>query len=118
MLTEIRYVMHKAPYVFPIVGGRTVKHLQGNIEALGVELSRDEIDELEAAAPFDYGFPFNVMRAARTRDVSGEGTAVDAFGNTMFLKLEEPALVQPIKPGDKLKASKSEFAVNVKGTEK
>src|SRR5947209_4725208 len=41
------YVMHKAPYVFPICGGRKVEHLKGNIEALALQLSKDEIDEIE-----------------------------------------------------------------------
>lgn len=51
------YVIHKAPYVFPILGGRKIDHLKGNIEALGLELSKEEIDEIEDAAPFDVGFP-------------------------------------------------------------
>jgi aryl-alcohol dehydrogenase-like predicted oxidoreductase len=55
------YVMHKSPYVFPIVGGRKIEHLKSNIEALGVELSDDDIDEIEAAAEFDVGFPMNML---------------------------------------------------------
>ena len=51
------YVMAKAPYVFPIVGGRSLKHLEGNIEALGLELSAEEIAEIEGAYPFQAGFP-------------------------------------------------------------
>lgn len=53
----LAYVMHKAPYVFPIVGGRKIEHLKGNIDALAIDLSEDEIDEIEAAEPFDVGFP-------------------------------------------------------------
>lgn len=105
--------MHKAPYVFPIVGGRNTKHLKGNIEALGVELSREEIDELDGAAPFDYGFPMSMMKIGRARDVSGEGSAIDAFGNSMYVRLEEPTMVQPIRPGDKLRAAKGEWAVKL-----
>ena len=55
------YVMHKSPYVFPIVGGRKVEHLKGNIEALGIELSNEELDEIDAAAPFDIGFPLSFL---------------------------------------------------------
>lgn len=51
------YVMHKTPYVFPIIGGRTVDHLKANIEALNLSLSEDDIKEIESAAPFDLGFP-------------------------------------------------------------
>ena len=57
----LAYVMHKAPYVFPIVGGRKVDHLKGNIDALGVKLSQEEIDEIDAAEPFDIGFPMNFL---------------------------------------------------------
>ena len=57
----LAYVMHKYPYVYPIVGGRKIDHLKGNIEALGVELSDEEVDEIEAAMPFDVGFPMNMM---------------------------------------------------------
>ena len=57
----LAYVMHKAPYVFPIVGGRTIDHLKGNIEALGLELSDEDIAEIEKAAPFDHGFPQTML---------------------------------------------------------
>lgn len=55
------YVMHKAPYVFPIVGGRKLEHLKANVEALAVELSDEDIEEIEDAAPFDPGFPYNML---------------------------------------------------------
>ena len=49
--------MQKAPYVFPIVGGRKVEHLHANLEALDIALSDEQIKELESAVPFDPGFP-------------------------------------------------------------
>lgn len=57
----LAYVMHKAPYVFPIVGGRKIDHLEGNIEALSLELSDEDIAEIDGAAPFDVGFPMNFL---------------------------------------------------------
>ncbi|KZF19348.1 Aldo/keto reductase [Xylona heveae TC161] len=57
----LAYVMHKTPYVFPIVGGRNIKHLKGNIEALGIVLSEEEINEIEEASPFDPGFPHTFL---------------------------------------------------------
>lgn len=57
----LAYVRHKSPYVFPIVGGRKIEHLKGNIEALKIELTDQELDEIEAAAPFDHGFPLNFI---------------------------------------------------------
>ncbi len=56
----IAYVMQKAPYVFPIVGGRKKEQLEANIEALDVALSEEQIKYLEGVLPFDPGFP-NVM---------------------------------------------------------
>lgn len=53
--------MHKAPYVYPIVGGRKIEHLKGNIEALAIELTEEEIDEIEDAEPLDVGFPMSMM---------------------------------------------------------
>lgn len=53
----IAYLMHKTPYVFPLIGGRKVEHLQANIEALNVHLSSEQIKEIESVSPFDPGFP-------------------------------------------------------------
>jgi aryl-alcohol dehydrogenase-like predicted oxidoreductase len=53
------YVMHKTPYVFPIIGGRKLEHLKANVEALKVVLSKEDIAEIEGAKPFDLGFPMN-----------------------------------------------------------
>ncbi|PCH42444.1 aryl-alcohol dehydrogenase [Wolfiporia cocos MD-104 SS10] len=55
----IAYTMHKAPFIFPIIGGRKVEHLQANIEALGIRLSDEQIKYLESILPFDKGFPNN-----------------------------------------------------------
>ena len=57
----LAYVRHKSPYVFPIVGGRKIAHLQSNIEALGIALSDEEVDQIDAAAPFEHGFPLNFI---------------------------------------------------------
>ncbi|KAF2690457.1 aryl-alcohol dehydrogenase-like protein [Lentithecium fluviatile CBS 122367] len=57
----LAYVRHKAPYVFPIVGGRKVEHLKGNIEALSLQLSDEEIDDIDSATDFDVGFPMNFL---------------------------------------------------------
>jgi aryl-alcohol dehydrogenase-like predicted oxidoreductase len=58
----LSYVMQKAPYVFPICGGRKVSHLQDNIEALSkIRLTEADFKELEAASPIDLGFPYDVI---------------------------------------------------------
>ncbi|KAJ8063412.1 hypothetical protein OCU04_008632 [Sclerotinia nivalis] len=55
------YVTKKAKYVCPIVGGRKLEHLKGNIEALSVELSDDDVKQIDEANAFDIGFPHNFL---------------------------------------------------------
>lgn len=57
----LAYVMAKAPYVFPIVGGRKVEHLQDNIQALDIHLTPKQIEYLESVQPFDLGFPMEML---------------------------------------------------------
>ena len=60
-LVAIAYVLHKTPYVFPIVGGRKVEHLKQNVQALDISLSPEQIQRIENAKPFDVGFPHNFI---------------------------------------------------------
>ncbi|KAF9522052.1 Aldo/keto reductase [Crepidotus variabilis] len=57
----IAYVLQKAPFVFPIVGGRKVEHLEANIEALSISLSEEQIKYLESVTEFDLGFPLTMI---------------------------------------------------------
>ncbi|ESZ95272.1 aryl-alcohol dehydrogenase AAD14 [Sclerotinia borealis F-4128] len=51
------YVMAKAPNVFPLVGVRKIEHLQDNISALKIRLTKEQIESLESVRPFHVGFP-------------------------------------------------------------
>ncbi|KII94700.1 hypothetical protein PLICRDRAFT_96611 [Plicaturopsis crispa FD-325 SS-3] len=53
----IAYLMQKAPFVFPAIGGRKVEHLHANIEALSITLTPEHIAYIESIFPFDAGFP-------------------------------------------------------------
>lgn len=55
------YVMHKAPYVFPLVGGRKVEHIKGNVDALSISLTEEDIARIEEAYRFDPGFPHTFL---------------------------------------------------------
>jgi hypothetical protein len=57
----LAYVMKKTPYVFPIVGGRKIEHLKGNIAGLSLDLSETDVKEIEEANSFDIGFPNNLL---------------------------------------------------------
>lgn len=60
-VVAIAYVLQKAPFVFPIIGGRKVEHLLANVEALNITLTAEQITYLESVVPFDAGFPHNMV---------------------------------------------------------
>lgn len=53
--------MQKFPYVFPIIGGRKVEHLQANLEALEIALSPEQIKFLDDVVPLQKPFPYSVF---------------------------------------------------------
>jgi len=57
----LAYVMKKVPYVFPIVGGRKIDHLKGNIDGLRLDLTAEDMQEIEGGYSFDLGFPMNFL---------------------------------------------------------
>ena len=62
-VVAIAYVLHKAPFVFPIVGGRKPEQLLANVEALEISLTAEQIAYLDGAKPVDLGFPgFLIVR--------------------------------------------------------
>jgi aryl-alcohol dehydrogenase-like predicted oxidoreductase len=96
----LAYVRQKAPYVFPIVGGRKVDHIKGNIAALSIWLSEDEINEIESAYPFDTGFPHTFLSGSlftgatpSTANGPGDVWLTTMLGN--FDWVEESAPIQP-----------------------
>ncbi|KAF6839577.1 norsolorinic acid reductase [Colletotrichum plurivorum] len=79
------YVLHKAPYVFPIVGGRKVEHLRGNIEALGLGLSQEDIEEIETGYDFDVGFPYDFLGGGKVPRGPADVVFTQRFGNFDYL---------------------------------
>lgn len=57
----LAYILQRVPYVFPIVGQRTVKHLESSINTLSVSLTEEEIKKVESAYDFEYGFPRTLL---------------------------------------------------------
>jgi aryl-alcohol dehydrogenase-like predicted oxidoreductase len=94
----LAYVMHKTPYVFPIVGGRKVEHLEGNIVALSISLSEADIKEIEEVYEFDPGFPHTFLSgtlfAENSTPQSAEGPGdvwlTNLLGNFDWVEAEKP----------------------------
>ena len=57
----IAYHLQKVPYVFPIIGGRKVEHLQDNMAALDISLSQQQMERIESATFFKPGFPNSMI---------------------------------------------------------
>ncbi|RXW21698.1 hypothetical protein EST38_g4143 [Candolleomyces aberdarensis] len=57
----IAYLLHKTPYVFPIVGLRKPEQLQQNVEALEISLTKDHLKFLDGVVPFEPGFPYTMF---------------------------------------------------------
>ncbi|KAJ4213280.1 hypothetical protein NW759_011122 [Fusarium solani] len=91
----LAYVLHKTPYVFPILGGRKLDHIRGNIEALGLRLTRQEIEHIETAYPFDVGFPHNFLSGNTNRGPRGPGDVRTANVRGLFDYVED---IHPILP--------------------
>jgi hypothetical protein len=60
------------------VGGRKVSHLKGNIEALGIRLTPEDMDDIETGYDFQIGFPHNFLR--------GENKALQGPEDVIFTK--------------------------------
>ena len=60
----LAYILNKEPCVFPLIGGRKVEHLTGNIAALRSALSDDDVKKIETAYEFDHGFPHTFLNGS------------------------------------------------------
>ncbi|GAA6015936.1 hypothetical protein JCM10207_006812 [Rhodosporidiobolus poonsookiae] len=96
----LAYVLQKAPYVFPIVGGRKVEHLEGIIPALEVVLTDGEIKAIEQAYPFEHGFVADFLSGAlfdpkkEHRMVTGTQDVWLVNGQGPFDYVEGPKAIQ------------------------
>lgn len=86
----LAYVMHKTPHVFPIVGGRTKEHLKGNIDALKIHLSKEDIKEIDEAVPFDLGFPSSFLYRGGDPGIPQAVWLLAMAGTFDYLPLQQP----------------------------
>lgn len=101
IVCRLAYVMHKTANVFPIVGGRKVEHLQGNIEALSVKLTDKDIEEIEGSYEFEHGFPMSFLFI----NSPVTGRASDMWINTMGgAYMDTPYRPKPIEPREKVES--------------
>ncbi|KAL4873641.1 hypothetical protein BDV12DRAFT_207482 [Aspergillus spectabilis] len=90
----LAYILHKTPYVYPVVGQRKVEHLMANIEALTVELSKDDMNEIDTAVPFDAGYPHTFLFGEK---YGLDKTASDIWLTALSAHIYSPGYQEPIK---------------------
>lgn len=86
----------QTPYLFPIVGGRKVSHLKANAEALGLELTPEDIAEIETGYDFDLGFPHNFLNVAGFAPEGPQHVSI-LTGLGHFDYVAPPAAIKPHK---------------------
>ncbi|QKX60189.1 uncharacterized protein TRUGW13939_07332 [Talaromyces rugulosus] len=82
----LAYVRAKAPRVFPLVGGRKIEHLKGNIQALDINLTPQQVEYLESVQQFEPGFPHNLIGA----DPRATGVVGGILGRGINLVMDKP----------------------------
>ncbi|KAF2841674.1 norsolorinic acid reductase [Patellaria atrata CBS 101060] len=94
----LAYVLHKAPYCFPICGGRKVEHMKGNIEALKLKLTKEDIEEIETGYDFNVGFPHNFFSGSKNQSWGPEDNIMlKRLGHFDFVKGPQP--IPPYEEG-------------------
>jgi len=82
----LAYCLQRCPYVFPIIGGRKVEHLNDNIRALEITLSDEQIKFLEKQTEFDIGFPLNFIGEHPGRTGETQAFLVKSYANMKWVK--------------------------------
>ena len=96
----LAYIMHKTPYVFPICGTRKLEHLKSNIDALGLRLREEDMQEIEQAYPFDVGFPQNMLTRGPNAARGPEDHAwLKQLGPIDYVKGPQPILPPEVQEG-------------------
>jgi hypothetical protein len=67
-----------------------VEHLRSNIESLNVNLTEEDIKEIEAADPFDFGYPHSLLSGDRYTQISSDNPAFCVAACGLFAGVEEP----------------------------
>ena len=90
----LAWAMAKTPYVFPIIGGRKIEHLNDNIKALSHSLSEKQMQELEAVVPLVPIFPHSMINQSPSW-IKGATTLPTGQTASKFQIVMDS---QPIKP--------------------
>lgn len=72
--------------VIPIVGARKVSHIQDNLQCVDVELSPEQIQQLDRVSKIELGFPHDFLKTDMVRNFIYNGT-FEKIKNHRYLRL-------------------------------
>ncbi|RYO96016.1 hypothetical protein DL764_007553 [Monosporascus ibericus] len=95
-VAALAYLFHQSTYVFPIVGVQTVEHVKALPGALRIKLSKEEIERIHDAAPFNPLFPHTFL----FEKYNTGRTAADQVNYHMAAWIDAPPrqLTKPYEP--------------------
>jgi aryl-alcohol dehydrogenase-like predicted oxidoreductase len=65
----IAWVRRQGTPLIPIVGARSSRQMEENLDALDVELTREQTDRLDRATAFELGFPRSFLEDDEVREL-------------------------------------------------
>lgn len=67
--------------MIPLIGGRKIEQLKANIEALSLELTREDVAEIDKSYDFDFGYPHTFINTSGTMSTGPESvTTLQGMG--------------------------------------
>jgi len=73
----LAWTLHNPAVTSPIVGARTLQQLEQNLTALDVDLSDQDLADLEAVSAIELGFPHDFLNLPMTREVTQGGLRIE-----------------------------------------
>jgi len=85
--------------MFPLIGGNKVSQLKANVEALSLELSPEDVAEIDRGYDFDIGFPNSFINMACTRPPIGPADVSFLTGMGHFDYVAPASAIKPYQAG-------------------
>ncbi len=79
--------------MFPVIGGRKIEQHKANIDNLSIQLSADDIREIEEAAPVDLGYPHAFLSGKKDKHVGPTNPTKLEMWWGAFEGVEEPKAI-------------------------
>lgn len=73
----LAWTLHNPAVTAPVIGARTPEQLLGNLEALAVDLTAEQLARLEEASAIDLGYPHDLLGGDHIRNVTAGGLTVE-----------------------------------------